>query len=258
MGGDICIDVRDGQPEPGSKSYTITEGGSKIISTVDWEVIESSTGNLLISQNATGTNNVTETLVFKDRASLSTTVTPNPQTVTVNAYVTYPDAKIVKLSKVVKIQNQACCPGVIIADGAFTGSIPSTLSAGLSRASTLSAFSSATRKDLCWGPVLPAEMNWNIVIATSWCNEAVHGKGGDWDDGYLTWRITNVAELAYIDQAAGRQVTGQTGTTAFWSSTTTPDSKLPVLLWVYNSQVTYARDAYGWGSNNVRCVRTLD
>jgi hypothetical protein len=117
MSGDICIDVRDGQPEPGSKSYTITEDGSKIISAVDWEVIESSTGNLLISQHATGTNNVTETLAFKDRASLSTTVTPNPQTVTVNAYITYTDQKVVKLSQVVKIQSKPCCEGTIVYSG---------------------------------------------------------------------------------------------------------------------------------------------
>jgi hypothetical protein len=80
---------------------------------VDWEVVESSPGNLLTSNSAGGAKNATQTLNFPGATTLTNFA---PATVTVNAYVNYSD-RVVKVSKTVKIQNAACCEGTIVYSG---------------------------------------------------------------------------------------------------------------------------------------------
>jgi hypothetical protein len=114
MSGSTCWDVREGKSDPGTQSYTITAGSSVGVRTVDWEVVESLPDQLLNSQSGSGN---TLTLNYKDRASLAAAAGSPGQTVTVFAYVTYTDNKIVQISKTVKIQNADCCEGTIVYSG---------------------------------------------------------------------------------------------------------------------------------------------
>jgi hypothetical protein len=116
MSGITCFDVRADKTEPGSQPYVITETGTATITSVDWSVAPSS-ANLLTSNSVGGTKNETQTLVFNDRANLSAAATPTAQTVTVTAYITYNDAKVVQISKTVEIQNASCCEGTIVYSG---------------------------------------------------------------------------------------------------------------------------------------------
>jgi hypothetical protein len=114
MSGSDCWDVREDKSDPGAQDYTVAAGSSVAIRTVDWEVIESLPDQLLNSQSGSGN---TLTLNYKDRASLETAAGVSGQTVTVSAFVTYEDNKVVQISKTVKIQNAACCEGTNVYEG---------------------------------------------------------------------------------------------------------------------------------------------
>jgi hypothetical protein len=108
MTGTWCIDVRDGQAEPGSKDFTVSAGSTVAIKNVDWEIIEPKTGLVTSVPNPSGTNNITQNLVFNSRANLYD-LAYDVQTIFVNAYVTYSDNKVIKLEKKLKIHRASCC-----------------------------------------------------------------------------------------------------------------------------------------------------
>ncbi|MDR0546467.1 MAG: DUF1566 domain-containing protein [Dysgonamonadaceae bacterium] len=258
ISGITCIDVRAGQPNPGTQPYVVTETGSgaKTIKGVVWAVNQSTQG-LLVSNGVSGADNTTQNLVFKSQAELLALAASADQTIALLAYIEYSDGTKVRLSKTVKIQNRICCPGYLIENGAFTGSIPGSIGTGLSVTDVMISFSGATRQDLCVGPDFGASRSWNSVTG-SFCNASVHSKGDDWNDGNNTWRLPNIAELANMQQYKA-SIPDLAALFGYWSGTTstyTGDSTYAAIWYFYGSGDTnHYSKSNTTASVYVRCVR---
>ncbi|MDR0865969.1 MAG: hypothetical protein LBO74_13700 [Candidatus Symbiothrix sp.] len=112
--GTSCFDVREGQNDPQSQTYTLKENGNVGIASIAWKVEDDD--ELLNSHQEVGNAQV---LVFKDRAVLLSKATPNPVYVTLTAYITYNDDTKYQKSLAIKVMNGSCCPGVLIPNAAF-------------------------------------------------------------------------------------------------------------------------------------------
>jgi hypothetical protein len=121
--GITCFDVRPDKdiPDVEPREYTVVPGGtttSPIVS-VTWGVTTSNNANLLDSYAVDDTPNTTNTLYFKDLATLQSVANPTVQTIELVAIVTYEDGQERKVTKTVKIQYKACCDGAIIYGAAW-------------------------------------------------------------------------------------------------------------------------------------------
>jgi hypothetical protein len=257
MSGVICIDVRTGKPDPGTQPYVITDG-SKTIKEVIWTITKSA--DVFTSNTVSGAGNTTQSLVFKSQAELLALATSADQTVTLNAYIEYLDGTKVQLSKTVKIQNMACCPGYLITNGAFTGTIPSSIGVLLDVDATLAQFSSATRQNLCVGPDLGANKSWNTVSEPNWCNTNVHLQNSDWDDGNNDWRLPNIAELANMQAIKGSIPNLATALLdGYQSSTDYSGDSSRTVGWAFNLGISgYTNKTASSSATYTRCVRTMD
>jgi hypothetical protein len=256
MSGATCIDVRVGHPALGTLQYDVSETGTGTIANVIWSVLPSTQG-LLVSNSASGTGNTTQRLVFKSQAELLALATSADQTIVLIAYIEYSDGTKVQLSTIVKIQNQAWCLGYLIINGAFTGTIPSSIGYGLGVDETLALFSSATRQDLCVGPDFGANRTWYSVTGT-FCNTNVHDLGGAWNDGNNDWRLPNIAELANMQAIKGSI---PNFAMSYWSSTDAyEESGYNTARWNFNGSGSITTNHKMVISSGIytRCVRTMN
>ncbi|GHT05799.1 hypothetical protein FACS189423_10350 [Bacteroidia bacterium] len=260
--GITCFDVRPDKDDPAAEPrvYTVVEGGTtSTIASVAWGVTPSSAG--LLNAYVPGATN-TNTLNFKDLATLQSVANPTAQTIELVALVTYANGQERKVSATVKIQYKACCPtdagGYIRENGVYTG--PSSVASGLNLASTLDLYTNVSNTNLCVGPDLGNSLTWNTVSAASWCNDNVHAKGGDWDDGNNDWRLPNIGELANL-QAVKGDIPSLSTSNNYWSSTDySANPTVSAALWYFNgSGSTYGSSKTNSATNvYTRCVRTMN
>jgi hypothetical protein len=249
LGGTLCFDIRSPLTTV-TYDYPLNISGEKSVDKVTWVISDANT-----IQNAPAiTDKTNAQLTFK------------PQTtgqILLTAYIelTKSDNSTAKvsISKVIKFQMAACCAGYIAEQGAYTGTIPSSVASGLTVDQTLALFPSATKKTLCVGPDLGASLTWNAVTANGWCNTAVHNAGGDWNDGNNDWRIPNIAELANL-QAVKSSITGLATSNYYWSSTDYSTNPTGAAIWYFTGSGNTADGNKTYGNSVIytRCVRTMD
>jgi hypothetical protein len=266
MSGKTCIDVRTGQPDPGTQKYIITETGTKTIKNVIW-VITKSTDGLLVKDSVSGTGNTTQNLVFKSQAELLALAASQEQTITLNAYIEYSDSKKIKLSRLVQIRNRECCQGVEIPGGVHTGGTYSYTGGKASYDNQMSSYK-VTRdisKNLC---VYYKNGSGNEYDRIS--NKCANGEDIDAADRGVSWRLPHPAELAQmstananapwaprynaLSSAAGADPRTQDLASGKYASYY---SGIGLFYWhdFSDSQTNYASTQY-WSI--VRCVRTMN
>jgi hypothetical protein len=270
MSGVTCIDVRAGQPNPGTLQYVITETGTGTIANVIWTVTPS-TQELLVSNTVSGTSNTTQELVFKSQAELWVLVENVDQNITLVAYIKYSDGKKVQVSKTVNIRNRPCCPGVIIPGGthSYSGAQYSGIPNGKTYDELISTynFKREELQDLCIYYRDYTKVGWDNAV-----NVCATGYDLDYEDRRDTWRLPNIAELAQMSLSGAtadwapkwnalESVAGADPRTTnirdgemYWSATEY-SSTIAMYYWVvFGEAWRNTQSFYYW----VRCVRTMN
>ncbi|GHT88211.1 hypothetical protein FACS189474_3040 [Bacteroidia bacterium] len=215
MGGVFCYDVRSSLDA--EADYPLTVTGQKSLDKVTWVITETEA----VQSAAATLSNTNAKLKFNEQSVVSGLA---PAEITITAYIDLTLTNDTKgktsVSKTIKFRNAPCCPGYTAENGAFTGLIPSMVSANQNVQQVLNAFTDATRSDLCISPDLGSGVSWNTANSAEWCNEKVHAIGGVWADRNTNWRLPNMGELANLQATKWTQDPRPAG--AIYSQTYTP------------------------------------
>jgi len=249
--GATCFDVRTSLVA--SSSYALTVTGATVTD-VTWLIDDVKS----VQSSPASTSTFGATLNFKPQATVSGLA---PAEIVINALVTMMQGANeykVAVKRTVKFQEQSCCEGAIIYNGAYTNAPMATGQDGSWSSSWTGTGFTAKGQDLCWNKTDASASIMQWAPAVSSCS-------GD-------WRLPNLRELHELYKTMG----GAGGSTVSFadipaglgSNPGSADNLLNSNYW--SSTEANASDAYYFAFSNgsrvswyktinryVRCVRNL-
>jgi uncharacterized protein (TIGR02145 family) len=259
--------------------YTFAPPGGVTVSNVKFEYYNLNTTPVIQSLSP---NNYQVTVTFNTGLNTQANGLTRANALKATLYVLFTVNSIeYKLSLTLNVADCACCPGLLIPNGAWT--VPATVSslpsasttavnsntAAASITATLGQFTKAGQ-DLCYyyrDYSATANSNngdygtWNSFTNSganmSYVCGANDGKGVDTDHASSSWRLPNIAELAQIGQLVSNGTHGDTQTSQLTQSmvndrinATSTNGQLPAGSAVIGATVYNLRQASYWSSTS--------
>jgi hypothetical protein len=181
MSGITCFDVRESLIS--SSVYTLSITGATATDVI-WQITESSGANSLLSGSVV--TNSDAMLNFKSQPAVSELA---PAQITVTVLITLSQGSKVNIQKVLKFQNQSCCPGYIIEGGVWTWK-NAKMPNGWKMANA-TTYNTPTSSDLCIAPAPSGsvvKLGYNASVAAC----AAYGPAEE------NWRLPLPAELGQL------------------------------------------------------------